>query len=90
MVWASHHHEKLNGTGYPFHLTGDVLSHEERLMTCCDIYQALAEERIYKEAYPHDKIIHIMKIAVEKGEIDGSIVNDIDKVFGNYDFSKLQ
>ena len=55
-----------------------------------DIYQALAEERIYKEAYPHDKIIHIMKIAVEKGEIDGSIVNDIDKVFGNYDFSKLQ
>ena len=80
MVWASHHHEKLNGTGYPFHLTGDVLSHEERLMTCCDIYQALAEERIYKEAYPHDKIIHIMKIAVEKGEIVRGIAQADDEL----------
>ena len=88
-LWASHHHEKLNGQGYPFHLKGDVLSHEERLMTCCDIYQALAEERIYKEAYPHDKIIAIMKSGVEKGEIDGNIVNDIDRVFRNYDFSRL-
>lgn len=85
-VWASHHHEKLNGTGYPFRLTGDVLSHEERLMTCCDIYQALAEERIYKEAYPHEKIIGIMRSAVEKGEIDGGIVDDLDRVFRNYNF----
>ena len=53
-------------------------------MTCCDIYQALAEERIYKEAYPHDKIIGIMRSAVEKGEIDGYIVNDLDIVFRNY------
>lgn len=88
-VWASHHHEKLNGTGYPFHLTGDVLSHEERLMTCCDIYQALAEERIYKEAYPHDKIIAIMNSCAEKNEIDANIVRDIDKVFRDYDFSKF-
>jgi HD-GYP domain-containing protein (c-di-GMP phosphodiesterase class II) len=83
-LWASHHHEKLNGQGYPFHLTAEELSPEERLMTCCDIYQALAEERIYKEAYPHDKIIGIMRSGVEKGEIDGNIVNDLDRVFRNF------
>ena len=41
VLWASHHHEKLNGTGYPFGLDASQLSSEERLMTCCDIYQAL-------------------------------------------------
>ncbi len=48
MAWASHHHEKLNGTGYPFGLKADQLSLEERIMTCCDIYQALTEERAYQ------------------------------------------
>ena len=46
--WASHHHEKLNGEGYPLGLTAKQLTLEERLMTCVDIYQALTEERPYK------------------------------------------
>ena len=80
--WAAHHHEKLNGSGYPFGLTADQLSHEERLMTCCDIYQALTEERAYKEGFSHEKAISIMRDMVIKGEIDNSIVTSIDSVFG--------
>ena len=79
--WASHHHEKLNGKGYPFGLTGDKLSHEERLMTCCDIYQALTERRTYKEGFSHSKTLQIMRDMVLKGELDNDIVNDIDYVF---------
>ncbi len=81
MLWASHHHEKLNGEGYPFGLTGDQLSHEEKLMTCCDIYQALTEERAYKDGFPHSKAISIMRDMVIKGEIDNGIVNAMDSVF---------
>jgi len=81
MIWASHHHEKLNGEGYPFGIRGEDLSQEERLMTCCDIYQALAEERPYKPAFPHEKVISIMREMVVKGEIDNKIVNDMDVIF---------
>ncbi len=82
ITWASHHHEKLNGTGYPFGLTAEVLSHEERLMTCCDIYQALTEIRAYKEGFSHQKAISIMRDMAIKGEIDNNIVNAMDVEFG--------
>lgn len=79
--WASHHHEKLNGNGYPFGLTGEQLSFEERLMACIDIYQALTEKRSYKEGMPHDKVIDIMRDIAKKDFIDRQIVEDINERF---------
>jgi HD-GYP domain-containing protein (c-di-GMP phosphodiesterase class II) len=76
VLWASHHHEKLNGSGYPFGLDASQLSSEERLMTCCDIYQALTEARPYKDGFTHAKAMEIMRDMVIKGEIDMDIVND--------------
>jgi HD-GYP domain-containing protein (c-di-GMP phosphodiesterase class II) len=52
--WAAHHHEKLNGKGYPFGLTGAELDEKERLMACVDIYQALSEARPYKPGLSHE------------------------------------
>ena len=81
--WASNHHEKLNGKGYPRGLTAEELSFEERLMACVDIYQALTEKRPYKDGMPHEKAIAIMQDMADKGEIDGSIVQDIAIVMAN-------
>lgn len=78
VIWASNHHEKLNGEGYPRGLRAENLSSEERLMTCCDIYQALTEPRPYKEGFPHSKAMEIMRDMVIKGEIDMDIVNDMN------------
>lgn len=75
--WASNHHEKLNGRGYPQGLTADELSFEERLMACIDIYQALTEVRPYKDGMPHEKAISIMMGMAQKGEIDETIVQDM-------------
>lgn len=79
--WASNHHEKLNGKGYPRGLTADDLSHEDRLMTCLDIYQALTEPRPYKAPITHKKAIEIMQEMADKNEIDANVVADIDKCF---------
>jgi HD-GYP domain-containing protein (c-di-GMP phosphodiesterase class II) len=87
-IWASHHHEKLNGEGYPFGLREEQLSMEERLMTCCDIYQALTEERAYKAGYSHEEAMRIMRDMVIKGEIDNSIVSNMDMVFANKTWDK--
>ena len=81
--WASNHHEKLNGKGYPRGLTADELSFEERLMACVDIYQALTEQRPYKDGMPHEKAIAIMQDMADKGEIDGTIVQDMAVVMAN-------
>ena len=81
--WASNHHEKLNGKGYPRGLTAENLSFEERLMACVDIYQALTEQRPYKDGMTHEKAIAIMQDMADKGEIDGAIVKDIDIAMAN-------
>ena len=81
--WASNHHEKLNGSGYPQGLKAEQLSFEERLMACIDIYQALTETRPYRDSLAHDGAIAIMRDMVEKGELDEDIVRDMDLVLGD-------
>lgn len=81
--WASYHHEKLNGTGYPFGKTAEALGQIERLMACVDIYQALIEKRPYKDNMSHRTAIALLRKMAEKGELDKTIVEDIDKCFGD-------
>lgn len=78
--WASNHHEKLDGSGYPYGFNAENLDFESRLMGCLDIYQALTETRPYREGLSHEKTISILKEHVSKGLIDKRIVEDINKV----------
>ncbi len=48
-VLAGQHHEKLDATGYPFHLTGQQLSIESRILTVADVFNALMESRSYRQ-----------------------------------------
>jgi putative nucleotidyltransferase with HDIG domain len=45
-----HHHEKMDGSGYPFGLPGDGISDAARLGAICDVYDAMTSERVYKGA----------------------------------------
>lgn len=81
LKWASFHHEKLNGTGYPFGKTAKELDHNDRLLACLDIYQALGEARPYKEGLPHNRCIAIMRDMADEQFIDNSIVEDINTYF---------
>lgn len=47
--WAAFHHEKLDGSGYPFHYKADRISTGSRIMTVADIFTALAEDRPYRK-----------------------------------------
>lgn len=79
--WASRHHEKLDGTGYPFGLSSCELGKWDRLMACIDIYQALTEERPYKKCMSHEAAMVILNEMAERGKLDSQIVNDIDIKF---------
>ena len=80
--WAAHHHEKLNGRGYPFGKKAKDLGFEERLMGCIDIYQALTENRPYKEGFSHEKTMKMLRDMGKGGFIDCEIVEDMDAAFG--------
>ncbi len=81
--WASDHHEKLNGKGYPIGKSAADLPHESRLMGCLDIYQALIEPRPYKPGFSNKKSFSILDECVALGQIDGDIIEDVKKVFAN-------
>ena len=75
-VWAAQHHETLNGTGYPDHLTADQLAAESRILAVADIYDALtSQDRPYKKPMPKEKAISILESMVSEGRLDGRIVN---------------
>lgn len=79
--WASSHHEKLDGTGYPFGKKAEELDFNCRLLTCIDIYQALSEDRPYRKGMTHGQAMKILCQMAENGAVDGGIVKDMDLVF---------
>ena len=60
-LWASAHHEKHDGSGYPFHYESEGLSLETDIIAFADIFTALAEVRPYRAGLDKDKILQIMK-----------------------------
>jgi putative two-component system response regulator len=54
------HHEKWDGSGYPFHLKGEEIPFAGRLMAVADIYDALISKRVYKPPFPHSKAVKII------------------------------
>jgi HD-GYP domain-containing protein (c-di-GMP phosphodiesterase class II) len=68
---ARAHHEKINGTGYPYKLHGDEIPLPAKMMTICDIFDALtASDRPYKRAVPIDRALRILEECVRANEID--------------------
>jgi HD-GYP domain-containing protein (c-di-GMP phosphodiesterase class II) len=71
---ARAHHEKLNGRGYPMGLTASEIPVQAKIMTICDIFDALsASDRPYKRAVPMDRALEILELCVGDGEIDSEL-----------------
>ncbi len=71
---ARAHHEKLNGTGYPYKLNGDQIPLQTKMMTICDIFDALtASDRPYKRAVPVERALSILDECVRANEIDAEL-----------------
>ncbi len=74
-VWATAHHEYLDGTGYPGHLTAEQIPAEVLLITILDIFESLvANDRPYKKARKAGEALEIMKDMAAKGKLDAEIL----------------
>jgi len=59
-ILAGTHHEKWDGTGYPFGLKGTEIPLQGRLMAIIDVYDALTNNRPYKKAFTHEDAVDII------------------------------
>ena len=78
---ASRHHEKLNGKGYPSHLTADQLTLNQRILTVADITSALTDNRSYKGEFSKEHTLGIINQMAEEGELDTAITKILNEQF---------
>jgi len=75
-----HHHERLDGSGYPDGLAGDEILLPARIMAVCDIYDALTSERSYRQALKPDGALAILDEGVRANHWDGRVVKALKNV----------
>jgi len=77
-----HHHEKLNGRGYPDGLKGDEISFFPRIIAVCDVFDALTTNRTYKDALTSFSALGLMKSEMND-HLDMKILNTFIKMLHN-------
>ncbi|MEK6327141.1 MAG: HD domain-containing phosphohydrolase [Actinomycetota bacterium] len=55
------HHERLDGAGYPRGVSGAQLSLETRILTVCDVYDALISKRVYRDAWSEEDALSLLR-----------------------------
>ena len=89
---AHAHHEKLDGTGYPLGIYDAEIPIQSKIMTICDIFDALvASDRPYKRAVPIDNALDILQAQVKDGKLDSKLFQVFleSEVYKNFEFRAL-
>jgi len=81
---AAQHHEKLDGFGYPNQLGEDAISQYGRMISICDIFDALTANRCYKEGFAHVKAFTILRNLAEQNHLDKKLVDQFIRCIGVY------
>lgn len=73
---AGSHHEKLDGSGYPFGARGEAIVVQSRMMTIADIFDALtATDRPYKKAIRVEEALDTLRAEQQHGALDGALLD---------------
>jgi HD-GYP domain-containing protein (c-di-GMP phosphodiesterase class II) len=88
-TWAAAHHEKLDGSGYPFGKSAGDLDFNGRLLACLDIYQGVSETRPYHASRGHKETMEILDGMACRGLVDGDIVREMDRCMAEYSDRQL-
>lgn len=80
-----HHHEKLDGSGYPDGLAGERITLFARIIAVCDVFDALSTKRSYKDRLSSYDALHLMKETM-KNHLDMEIVDDFIKMQRHEEF----
>lgn len=73
--WCSFHHERLDGSGYPFHLKQADLSLGSRIMAVADVFTAITEDRPYREGMSTEGALAVLYDMVEADALAANVVS---------------
>lgn len=82
-----HHHEKMDGSGYPHRLDGDRIDPMSRMGAVCDVYDAITSDRPYKAGW--DPAESISRMASWSGHFDQGVFRAFVKSLGIYPTGSL-
>jgi len=82
-----HHHERVDGKGYPHALAGDQVTLLARMGAVCDVYDAITSNRPYKEGW--DPSVSIARMASWKGQFDQAVFGAFVRSLGIYPTGSL-
>lgn len=85
LKYAPYHHEKLDGSGYPFGLRGEKIPTIARIIAVADVFTAITENRPYRGELSENDVTGIMKAMVDSSKLDKDIV---DYVLTNFKEAK--
>lgn len=77
-LWAAHHHESPDGSGYPFHADGFSLPLEARIIRVADIFQAMVQDRPYRPGLTQGKVQAFMRTMARQNRIDQDVAAVLD------------
>ena len=69
-----YHHEKMDGSGYPYGLKDQEIPTVARIMAVADIYDALVTDRPYRKGMNRDQSINILKAEADEGKLDMTVI----------------
>jgi HD-GYP domain-containing protein (c-di-GMP phosphodiesterase class II) len=73
--WSSLHQERLDGSGYPFHVGGDDLPLGARLMAIADVFTGITENRPYRKGMTREEALGVLHGMAAKGELDARLIS---------------
>lgn len=73
-TWASFHHERLDGKGYPFHIKGPDLSLGARIVAVADVFTAITEDRPYRQGMTNEGALQVLQQMADSLVLDPNIV----------------
>ena len=79
--WSSLHQERLDGSGYPFHVGEDDLPLGARLMAVADVFTGITENRPYRKGMTREDALGILHGMAAKGELDARLVSLMEAHF---------
>ncbi len=80
---ASLHHERLNGSGYPWGYKKNQLSMRSRILQVADVFEALLEDRPYRKALLKDEALKIIENEVRRGKLDANVYETLNEMIKN-------
>ncbi|SHM56142.1 HD-GYP domain, c-di-GMP phosphodiesterase class II (or its inactivated variant) [Caldanaerovirga acetigignens] len=80
-AWASFHHEKLDGSGYPFHYKAYDLPLGSRIMSVADVFCAITEDRPYRKGMTKGQAVKVLEEMVKNSALDFYVVDVLKSSF---------